>query len=80
MIILLVILGSLAYLWGGALAFLYTASTTLQDGSGIPPQEWGPFSKWLYTVTKRGDLLGNAVIILHTLLWPITLPLLWFRL
>ena len=79
MIISLFIFGVLAYLVGGSLAFIYTAANILLDGSGVPPAEWGPFSKWLSVTIKRGDFLGNATIILNTLLWPITLPLFLFR-
>ena len=79
MITVLLILAALVYLFGAAFTFIYVAANTLLDGSGIPPEDWGPFSRWLSITIKRGDLLGNAVIILNTVFWPITLPLFVLR-
>jgi hypothetical protein len=75
MILTLTIAGVLLYLLGAAFTFIFTAVNILLDGSGVPPETWGPFSKWLSITIKRGDLLGNAVILLNTLFWPLTLPL-----
>jgi hypothetical protein len=71
MILLLTIL----YALGAFVTMVFNAVNINLSGTGIAPDYYGPFSKWLFTYTIKGGFVGNAVIIGNLLLWPITLPL-----
>ncbi len=71
MILLLTIL----YILGGAFTMIFSAVNINLSGTGIAPDNYGAFSKFLFENTIKGGFIGNAVIIGNILLWPITLPL-----
>lgn len=71
MILLLVIL----YALGAFFTMIFSAMNINFSGSGIVPDYYGPFSKFLFEYTIKGGFIGNAVAIGNVLLWPITLPL-----
>lgn len=71
MILLLTIL----YILGGAFTLIYSAVNINLSGTGIAPDNYGAFSKFLFENTIKGGIIGNAVAIANVLLWPISLPL-----
>jgi len=71
MILLLVIL----YALGGFFTMIFSAVNINLSGTGIAPDYYGPFSKFLFENTIKGGIIGNAAAIGNVLLWPITLPL-----
>lgn len=70
MILLLTIL----YILGGIVTMIFSA-VNLTSGTGLAPDYYGPFSKWLFETQVKGGFIGNTVTVLNWLLWPITLPL-----
>lgn len=63
------------YVLGAAFTLIFTAVNINLSGSGIAPDYYGPFSKWLFKNTIAGGFVGNAISIANILFWPITLPL-----
>jgi len=65
----------LFYVIGGMFTMIFSAVNINLSGSGIAPDYYGPFSKWLFKNSVKGGVLGNTVVIINILLWPISLPL-----